>query len=181
MEWYAVVAGRLTDMKAVLALLFFAPIVAQAADGWPGLPPDCWAESRMVHSVQDLGDLWERNTRTTTREGAKPGESELSPNKGYAFVVTGGRPSARITIYAEKDHLVDIDFSELFGLSDVRWVNEKLIFMRPWWSRMAATDLIFDVEQERFVYAETVTDGFLAYEQYLASCPAHGCKCIEKE
>jgi len=175
------VARRLTDMKAVLSLLLVASTAAVAADGWPGLPPDCWAEPRMVHSLQDLGDLWERNTRITTREGGRPSESELSPNKGYAFVVTGVRPSARITIYVEKDHLVAIDFSDLFGLSEVRWVNEKLMFMRPWWSRMAATDLIFDVEREMFIYAETVTDGFLAYEQYLASCPAHGCKCIKKE
>ncbi len=90
-------------------------------------------------------------------------------------------PSARVTIYAEKDHVVDIEFVELFGLSEVRWVNEKLIFMRPWWGRIAATDLIFDVEREKFVYAESLTDGFLAQQQYRDTFPLRGCTCIRKK
>jgi len=169
------------DMRAVLGLIIAAPIVAIAAESWPGLPPDCWAEPRMVHSVQDLGDLWQRNTKITTRQAGKPSPGHVSPNKGYAFVVDGSRPSARITIYAEKDHVVDIDFVELFGLSDIRWLNEKLIFMRAWWGRIAATDLIFDAEREKIIYAETLTDGYLAHQQYLESCPIHGCKCVKKK
>jgi hypothetical protein len=72
-------------------------------------------------------------------------------------------------------------FTDLFGLSDVRWLNEKLILMRPWWGRIAATDLIFDVEREKIIYAESVTDGTLAYQQYLESCPIHGCECVQKK
>jgi len=129
--------------------------------------------------VQDLGELWQRNTKITRREG-KPVAGQVSPNKGYVFSVEGSRPSARITIYAEKPHVVEIEFVELFGLSEVRWVNEKLIFMRPWWGRIAATDLIFDVEREKFVYAESLTDASLARQQYLESCPLRGCTCIKK-
>ncbi len=168
-------------VRAHLGLVIAAPIVAIAAEGWPGLPPDCWSESRMVHSVQDLGDLWQRNTKIRTRPAAKPTVGQVSPNRGYVYVVEGSRPSTRITIYAEKDHVVDIDLVELFGLSDVRWLNEKLIFMRPWWGRIAATDLIFDVEQEKIIYAEAVTDGVLARQQYLESCPIHGCRCVKKK
>lgn len=135
----------------------------------------------MVHSAQELGDLWRRSTKISTRRADKPGLGQLSPNKGYAFVVDGSRPSARVTIYAEKDHVVDIDFVELAGLSDVRWLNEKLVFMRPWWGRIVATDLIFDVEREKIIYAETLTDGSLAHRHYLESCPIHGCKCLKKK
>ena len=53
--------------------------------------------------------------------------------------------------------------------------------MRPWWGRIAATELIFDVEREKIIYAEAVTDGFLAHQQYLESCPIHGCKCLKKK
>ena len=59
-------------------------------------------------------------------------------------------------------------------------MNEKLIFVRPWWGRMAATDLLFDVEREEVISAESVTDGSLAYRQYRESCPIHGCECIRK-
>ena len=51
----------------------------------------------------------------------------------------------------------------------MKWVNEKLLFMRPWWGRILGTDLIYDVEAERIVYAETVTDGYLAYQQFRES------------
>lgn len=135
----------------------------------------------MVHSVHDLGDLWKKNTTITTRPGKKPPAGQVSPNKGYLFVAEGGRPTGRVTIFAEKDHLVDIQFIDLFGLSDVRWLNEKLILMRAWWGRIAATDLIFDVEREKIIYAESVTDGTLAHQQYLESCPLHGCRCIKKK
>lgn len=134
----------------------------------------------MVHSVQDLGDLWKKNTKIVTRQGTKPPTGVMSPNKGYVFVVEGGRPSGRITIHAEKAHLIEIQFVDLFGLSDVRWLNEKLILMRPWWGRIAATDLVFDVEREKIIYAESLTDGTLAYQQYHESCPIHGCECIKK-
>jgi hypothetical protein len=137
--------------------------------------------SRNVHSVQSEGDPWEKHTKVTVRQGEIPQPGEVSPNKGYFFVRTGGRPSARITIYAEKDHLIEINFSDLFGLSDVRWINEKLISMRPWWGRIMATDIIFDVENEKIIYAETVTDGYQAHQQYLESCPTHGCRCIKKK
>ena len=50
-----------------------------------------------------------------------------------------------------------------------------------WWGRIAATDLIFDVEREKIIYAEELTDGSLAYQQYLESCPIHGCKCVKKK
>jgi hypothetical protein len=112
-------------MRTILGVIIAAPIVAIAAEGWPGLPPDCWTESRMVLSVQDLGDLWQRNTKITTRQARKPSLGHVSPNKGYVFVVDGSRPSARITIYAEKDHVVDIDFVDLFGL-----LNTRICFSR---------------------------------------------------
>jgi len=95
----------------------------------------------MFHSSEKI-DPWQKNTfiKTIRAENPKPGE--LSRNKGYFFLVEGGSPNGKITIYAEKDHLVQISFSELFGLSDVKWINEKLLFMRPWWGRIAATDII---------------------------------------
>lgn len=124
---------------------------------------------------------WEDNTRVTTRRGGKPAATQVSPNKGYAFAVEGSGRTARVTIYAEKDYVVDIDFVELFGLGEVRWLNEKLVFMRAWWGRLVATDLIFDAERERFVHAEALTDGTLAFQQYQESCPLVGCTCIERK
>ena len=164
-----------------LIFLFLLPLPCTAAEShWPGLPPDCWSESRMFHSTERI-DPWQKNTFIKTIKAEKPKNGELSPNKGYFFLVEGGSPNGKITIYAEKDHLVQISFSELFGLSDVKWINEKLLFMRPWWGRIAATDIIYDVEKEQVIYSEFVTDGYMAFQQFQESCPTLGCQCIKKK
>src|SRR5262245_1663850 len=166
----------------ILILLFVSslslPCLA-AEGGWPGLPPDCWSESRMFHNSEVYP--WKENIAIRTVKGEKPKGGELSPNKGYSFVVEGGRPSGKITIYAEKDHLIQISISELFGISDTKWINEKLVFMRLWWGRIAATDVIYDVEKEKILYTESVTDGYIAYQQFSESCPNIGCTCIKKK
>jgi len=118
----------------------------------------------------------------TQTRGPKPPAGAYSPNGGYYFALEGdGRPDAKVTIYAEKEHLVVITLANLHGLSEVKWVNEKLLFLRPWWGRIVGTDILFDVEREQVIYAETLTDGSLAYRQYRESCPLHGCECIPKE
>lgn len=168
--------------------LVFSLIAALAQAGvaapkpWSGLPPDCWAEPRMVHSGStDRNDPWQQNTVITFVAREKPAPGVFSPNKAYFFVMENGRPSARVTIYAEKDHLIQFSFSKLNGLSDVGWVNEKLLFMRAWWGRMIATDFVYDVEKEKIIYTETVLDGHIAHQQYRESCPLHGCECIKKK
>jgi hypothetical protein len=134
----------------------------------------------MVHSLHNPAVQWQSHTRVTTRRASKLAAAQASPNRGYAFTVEGSGPTARVTIYAEKDYVVDIDFVEVFGVGEVRWLSEKLVFMRAWWGRLVATDLIYDVERERFVYDEALTDGSLAFQQYRESCPLHGCTCIKK-
>lgn len=165
--------------KLILLVLMF-PLYSLATDNpWPGLPPDCWSESRLVHDKQKDA-LWEKNTAVSIAKEPKPEPGVLSPNNSYFFIVEDGRPNGKVTIYAEKEHLIQIKFTELFGLSEVKWINEKLLFMRPWWGRIRATDLIYDVENEKFIYAETVTDSYIAYQQFLESCPQIGCECIKK-
>ena len=154
---------------------------ADAAErNWPGAPPDCWKEERNIHGG-DLGDIWKANTVIRKLNDTKLKPGNLSPNKGYFFVAEDGRPNGAVTIFAEKTYLIRIEFTQLFGLSDVKWVNEKLLFMRPWWGRIAATDLIYDVEAEKVIYAESITDAYLAYQQFRDSCPLLGCQCIKKK
>ena len=161
--------------------VFACVAIANSAErNWPGAPPDCWQEARNVHGG-DSADMWKTNTVIRKLKDGKLKAGVHSPNKGYFFVAEEGRPNGVVTIFAEKSYLIRIEFSQLFGLSEVKWVNEKLLFMRPWWGRIAATDLIYDVEAERFIYAESVTDAYLALQQFRESCPVHGCECIKKK
>ena len=161
--------------------LFACVAIANSAQrDWPGAPPDCWKEERNVHGG-DFADIWKANTVVRQLKDTKLKAGTYSPNNGYFFVAEDGRPSGAVTIFAEKAYLVRIEFTQLFGLSEVKWISEKLLFMRPWWGRIAATDLIYDVEAERFIYAESVTDAYLAFQQFRESCPALGCECIKKK
>lgn len=163
-----------------LLTLFLLPISAMAAErNWPGLPPDCWKESRYVHGQGDWD--WKANVNLSHVKAGGLKNGVVSPNKGYSFLFEGGRPDGKLTIDAEKDYLIIVEFKDLFGLADIRWVNEKLIFMRPWWGRIAATDLIFDVEAEKFVWSESLVDAYLAHQQYQESCLELGCDCIKQQ
>jgi len=169
-------------IRLFASMIFFAcaSLAVAAERDWPGAPPDCWTEERNIHGA-NFDDIWKANTAFKKLTGTKLKPGVYSPNKGYYFVAEGGRPSGSVTIFAEKSYLLRIEFTHLFGLSDVKWINEKLLFMRPWWGRIAATDLIYDVEAEKVIYAESVTDAYLAYQQFRESCPLVGCECINKK
>jgi hypothetical protein len=167
-------ARRLETLRAITQR---ADANAARMRTWAGLPPDCWTEVRNFHSSDDSWN-W-RSRATVTRVAAeKPENVTYSPNKGYYFALSAP-PEHAILIFAEKEHHVRIIFADAQNLNDAKWVNEKLISMRVWWGRVAATDLIFDVENERVIYAESVHYGGIAMEQARESCRAlGGCECI---
>ena len=67
----------------------------------------------------------------------------------------------------------------MYGIKE-KWVSEKLLFIQPWWGRIAASDIIYDVENEKIVYIEDLTDGHIAFDQFKKSCAqVGGCTCIK--
>jgi hypothetical protein len=164
----------------LLSVFVFAAGAVAAERSWPGVPPDCWNEERNFHSGES-SQFWQAHTVFKIISGVALKPGVYSPNKGYYFVAEDGRPNGAVTIFAEKKYLIRIEFTELFGLAEVKWISEKLLFMRPWWGRIAATDLIYDVEAEKVVYSENLTDGYLAYQQFRESCLLVGCECIKKK
>jgi len=162
-----------------LFLLVLVPLIV-AAGRWPGSPPDCWTQPRNYHGPAGEYDWRSRVSLDTVPRNGPIEDGTVSPNQGYAFRKDMDGSSTTITVDAEKNHLLRIRIEETIGISDVRWINEKLLFLRPWWGRIAATDLIFDVETEQFIYEESVTYGGIAFNQYKESCPIHGCECIKK-
>ncbi len=147
-------------------------------DPWPGLPPDCWKESRTFHNGSD-SKKWKPNISFEHVPLKEFSEKAFSPNNGYYFVREGWRGKATIYIYSEKKYLIKISFDKLHGIKE-KWVNEKLLFIQPWWGRIKATDIIYDVENEKIVYIESIFDGHSAFDQYQKSCAQVGmCTCIK--
>ena len=167
---------------SILAISAAMPALAQDRP-WPGLPPDCWAESRIYHSdTFDYG--WRDRTVIETIDEPKPEPGEYSANRAYFFVRSETGNGSPITIFAEKDHLIRISFPDADAryAVTVRWINENLLYMRPAWGRIAFTDIVFDVETEEVVFAKDATDGQIAMEQAREMCPRlGGCECIPGE
>ena len=56
---------------------------------WPGLPPDCWEKSRIVHNIDNWKMLEEKLDikRVELKEQIK--FDNMSPNNGYSFKKKG--------------------------------------------------------------------------------------------
>ena len=50
------------SVALAFAILLSAVSWAAAAErSWPGAPPDCWKEERIIHNTE-FSDLWKANT-----------------------------------------------------------------------------------------------------------------------
>lgn len=56
----------------------------------------------------------------------------------------------------------------------VTWINEKLLYINVWWGRIIGTSLIYDVENEGFIYKEMVHDGVIPFQQAQDWKKTHG-------
>lgn len=169
-------------LKTILILIALLVLthssVAFSKDPWPGLPPDCWQEPRNYHNGSNSKN-WKPHIAFEHVPLQEFSEKVFSPNKGYYFVKKGWRGKAALYIYSEKDYLIKVSLNKLHGIKQ-KWINEKLLFIQPWWGRIAATDIIYDVENEKIVYIEDLTDGHIAFDQFQKSCAQlGGCQCIK--
>lgn len=170
-------------MRAGIFLSFVSVAAIAQPIEFPGLPPDCWTEPRTFHQSVDTYH-WESRTLIERIEAPRPEGGEYSPNRAYFFTRAAEPPGSPITIFAEKDYLIRISFPDADPRYElqVRWINEKLLFLRPVWGRIASTHLIFDVEREEMIYAEDATWGQILMEQAQQGCRAlGGCECVQKD
>jgi len=62
----------------------------------------------------------------------------------------------------------------------VRWVNEKLLFVRVHWGRIQASDLLVDVELGSVIWHERADNGEIAYQQFQQACDGR-CPCDSEQ
>jgi len=132
--------------------------------------PEHWTEPRLYHGpFQFEFDQRIRLARVEVEESPK---MTTGPNGAYWY--SANRPdttqpgpwACRIHIFNERDYLLAVELLDVNQYEvKVTWINEKLLHIRVWWGRVLATDLILDVEAERFLFKEMVHDGQVAFEQ----------------
>ncbi len=148
-------------------------------------PPDKWKEARHFHAP--FPETYEsRIILSNGQLSAPPRLKVFSPNgaywvgvdpdegfqlrdsqpKGVQFHVSS--PDVPICVFNERPKLITLTLKDHYPnfLVDVRWINEKLLFVSVWWGRVLGTHLILDVEKETIVFKEMVNDGVIAFQQW---------------
>ena len=130
--------------------------------------PHCWEEPRIFQTNEH--DTYEVHISTVDTDLPKP--ATPSPNKAYAFHLAEGtwdetaqRWRREILVAIERPYLLKLEFPDVRDMNDVRWINERLLFVRAWRGRIAASDIIINVETGSVVHQEPAIWGGDAYEQ----------------
>ncbi|MBD3369533.1 hypothetical protein GF402_04130 [Candidatus Fermentibacteria bacterium] len=184
--------GKETTVTRSMRLLIPCLVLHSAAVSYDWhTPPSQWDEPRLFHSSTLTADIEDRIALTKVSEiPTKPEaganlDTLFSPNGAYwVAVVTSDTTelseepdqlcfysqNADISayIYNERDHLTGVSFINHYTNYNVtiEWINEKLLFFRVWWGRIAGSDLIIDVEAESIIWHEMVWWGGQAFQQY---------------
>jgi len=161
---------RVKSVQTALVCLFLSvPTLVYAFH----TSPECWKEPRMFHSGPVWKDLSPKIKLNRIAEPV-PADATFSPNKAYAFWVKQSDAKhprhSDIYIFTERKYVLSNSYDDIDGIDTPKWINEKLLTVRVWWGRIAATDVIIDVEAEKIIYSEMVEYGGIAYEQFKAQC-----------
>jgi len=152
-------------MSPVLAALLALAAAPPTPTPFPVNPPAC--EDRLV-AYAPLGEhARARISIERPPSGLRPplgsGARQESPQGTHWLVALGpdfsreGPWATTLTIGGNPSggEMLRVTFSD-HGSGGVRptWLNEKLLFVRVWWGRIASSDLVLDVERAALLYAE---------------------------
>ncbi len=146
--------------------------------------PSCWSQPRNYHQPI-AGTEWAERTRLFSGARSQPEQAGVwAPNQAYRFWVSKlpGKDLTEVLIDHEHDGMLILQLVEPAGSPEVRWVNEKLLFVRVAWGRVLFSDMLLDVEQAQLIYHELLQDGSIAFQQYQQACSgpdAADCQCVD--
>ena len=135
--------------------------------------PDKWVEPRIFHGSFNQG-YSDRISISRVALADVNAPKEVSPNKAYWFsayypdMMKPGPYDFRADIYNERDYLVRLNVSDVYGNYEqqIKWINEKLLYVKIWWGRVKGVDFILDVESEAVIHKEEVNWGAIPFQQW---------------
>jgi len=133
--------------------------------------PSKWKESRIYHAPFDSKHAY-RIKLEFSKLPDNLKDQIFSPNKAYWYIAEfpdttkPGPWSTVIQIYNERDYCIQLSLIDHKYIPEVSWINEKLLHIRIWWGRILGSELIFDVENEQFIYKEMIHWAQIAFDQY---------------
>ena len=157
----------------VVWLLCFTSVQIKAAENF-FIPPDKWREPIIFHT--EFQDEYSKRFILKRYYGISSSITlgrALSTNEIYcADIITSDITSdsiyvTKIHIHTGKDYMLSIELIDHKpNLPEIRWVNEKLLFVRVWWGKVLGSDFIIDIEKEKIIYKDMINDGRIPFLQH---------------
>lgn len=147
--------------------------------------PACWSGPRIYHDGTPAQELRDRVAISWVRESPPDSGGSRSPNDAYEAWPLGGGPgglrdsAATVLVDVERPERLLIETRGLLGPPEIRWVNEKILFIRIPWGRIVYTDLLVDVETGAPIYEDGAVYGGAAFEQFREACLGQ-CPCLAR-
>ena len=130
--------------------------------------PYCWDEPRTFVSATAVPVEF----AVSRVEPVRDIEGKPSPNGAYNFLIESSagnsdvEPYSRLLVFNERPYLLEVRFPNAKSISEAKWINENLIYVRVWWGRISGSDIVLDAEKEAIVFRQHIEDGTLAFQQY---------------
>jgi len=180
-------------LSLVIVLFPMSIIAANSYENIFHTSPDKWSEPRIFH--QPLGYLqggFDKNfliSDLTVLE-LKLSDSDkehrtFSANSAYWYYIPEhknkskcrkGSCAIEMYIYNERDVVKKFTFKNIFKSSSVlvEWINEKIIYIEPWLDASGGYYILYDVEKERIIQAESVRAGGKIFHLWSKDCNKKG-------
>ena len=136
-------------------------------------PPSLWKEPRLYH-IPFIEDYNDKIKVETVELPENLDGYVFSPNEAYGYFYESPLDSKKrppwntdIKIYNERNYLIKlslIDYAATYQ-TRIEWISERLLYIRFWWGRVLGSDLVFDVEREKFVHKAMIRDGGIDFLQ----------------
>ncbi|MEW5946738.1 MAG: hypothetical protein AB1742_11115, partial [bacterium] len=161
-----------TLLRTIFLLLLLEQTVCIACCSAWQLGPEHWKAPRIVHGPFDenyasriVRKLAIQNS--VEQKFARKLSLSMSPNGDYWFSVRNEREeksgvcTSLVYVYRGLVHLDEIQLKD--HACDVApvagWLGEKIVTIRVWWNQDTGSDLIYDVEEDKFIYQDMIRDG----------------------
>lgn len=132
--------------------------------------PDRWEKPRVFQtSAEDSTCPFSNKVSVEKYDDIVLDDTEkiYSPNDAYWFQKRfSEKGTFQVVIFNEHRFIVIDTSGDDHYAKEVRWINEKLIYVRDWLGKVLGLDVIYDVEKEEILYFEMVHDGGLPFLQW---------------
>lgn len=161
-------------MRLVSSILFALTAAVTAGGAQAG--PRCdavgvnYSAPRLVPLAGHVAvvHLGERPAHALPAADAAPGVRSPQQTAAFHRLPVPARPAGGARVQAVDVYTTQgpvqawrLSFTDAGGEVELQWLNEDLIFIRAWWGRIVATDLLFELSNGRFLYAREANYGAL--------------------